>query len=53
MIESDGLDPDCLQAIATLDGEIVACGRLQADGHLGRVAVRRDLKMEKRLRSTS
>ncbi|MDQ6621661.1 MAG: GNAT family N-acetyltransferase [Pseudomonadota bacterium] len=42
-LEWDGLDAQCRHAIAhTGDAEIIACGRLLPDGHIGRMAVRRD-----------
>lgn len=40
-LEWDGLDADCLHAIAVdRDGNPVGCGRLLPDGHVGRMAVR-------------
>lgn len=42
-IEHDALDPVCLHVLAALaDGTAVATGRLLPDGHLGRIAVRRN-----------
>ena len=38
-IEVDGGDEEAFHFIATLDGEPVACGRLQADGKVSRMAV--------------
>jgi predicted GNAT family N-acyltransferase len=38
-LEIDGLDPDCLHALAFDDQKPVATGRLLHDGHIGRVAV--------------
>ena len=40
-LEWDGLDGDCRHALAqTRAGEPIATGRLLADGHIGRIAVR-------------
>jgi predicted GNAT family N-acyltransferase len=40
-LEWDGLDPDCMHAIAeAADGQAVGVARLLPDGHIGRVAVR-------------
>lgn len=42
-IEWDGRDAQCLHAIAhSATGEVVGCGRLLPDGHIGRMAVRRE-----------
>ncbi len=39
-LEWDGKDPDCIHALAGLaDDEMVATGRLQPDGKIGRMAV--------------
>lgn len=39
-LEWDGLDADCRHALAlSLQGEAVGCGRMLADGHIGRIAV--------------
>lgn len=39
-LEWDGLDDSCHHALAlTAKGEAIACGRITADGHIGRVAV--------------
>ena len=39
-LEWDGLDADCRHALAlSLQGEAVGCGRLLANGHIGRIAV--------------
>jgi len=39
-MEVDGLDPDARHVLAfTPAGEAVGCGRLLADGHIGRMAV--------------
>lgn len=40
-LEWDGLDPQCVHAIAEAEGRAIACGRLLPDGHIGRMAVRR------------
>jgi predicted GNAT family N-acyltransferase len=41
-IEWDGRDAECLHAIAqTPSGEVIGCGRLLPDGHIGRMAVKR------------
>jgi len=40
-LELDGLDPECLHALAfAAEGEVIGCGRLLPDGHIGRMAVR-------------
>jgi predicted GNAT family N-acyltransferase len=42
-IEWDGIDPDCTHAIAhAAGGEAIGCARLLPDGHIGRMAVRRE-----------
>ena len=38
-LESDGIDPDCIHAIALDGAKVIACGRMQDDGHISRVAV--------------
>ena len=38
-LEWDGLDPDALHVLAHVADQAVACGRLLADGHIGRMAV--------------
>lgn len=38
-LEWDGLDPECLHAIALADKVPIGTGRLSRDGHIGRVAV--------------
>lgn len=38
-LEFDGLDSQAVHAVAFIDGQGVATGRLLADGHIGRVAV--------------
>ena len=39
-LEWDGLDEGCRHALAlSLQGEAVGCGRLLANGHIGRIAV--------------
>ncbi len=43
-LEFDGLDPDCQHAIAFYDEEPVGTGRLQENGHIGRVAVLKDYR---------
>jgi tRNA(adenine34) deaminase len=39
--EVDRFDPVSIHAIAWVNGEAVACGRLLPDGHIGRMAVRK------------
>lgn len=40
-LEHDGLDPECLHVLAEDDaGAVIGTGRLLADGHIGRMAVR-------------
>jgi predicted GNAT family N-acyltransferase len=38
-LEIDGLDPECLHALAFNEDTPIATGRLLKDGHIGRVAV--------------
>jgi|TARA_B110000495_G_scaffold187757_1_gene187425 predicted GNAT family N-acyltransferase len=38
-LEIDGLDPECLHALAFNEDTSIATGRLLKDGHIGRVAV--------------
>lgn len=39
-LEWDGLDEDCRHALVlSTHGEAIGCGRIQADGHIGRIAV--------------
>lgn len=39
-LEWDGLDQDCRHALVlSSQGEAIGCGRMLADGHIGRIAV--------------
>ena len=39
-LEWDGRDESCRHALAlSLDGQAIGCGRIKADGHIGRIAV--------------
>ncbi|VVC83270.1 GNAT family N-acetyltransferase [Sideroxydans sp. CL21] len=39
-LEWDGKDEDCRHALAlSLNGDAIGCGRMQANGHIGRMAV--------------
>lgn len=39
-LEWDGMDVGCRHALAlSLNGEAIGCGRIQANGHIGRIAV--------------
>jgi predicted GNAT family N-acyltransferase len=39
-LEWDGLDENCRHALVlSYQGEAIGCGRIQADGHIGRIAV--------------
>ena len=38
-LEWDGLDADCMHALAVADGHPIGTGRLTPDGHIGRMAV--------------
>lgn len=39
-LEWDGLDEGCRHALVlSSNGEAIGCGRMQADGHIGRIAV--------------
>lgn len=40
-IEVDGLDERCIHVLACLGDQPVGTGRMQADGHIGRIAVRK------------
>jgi predicted GNAT family N-acyltransferase len=43
-LEQDDQDPVCRHALLLLDGRPVATGRLEADGHIGRIAVVRPMR---------
>ncbi len=43
-LEVDGRDDDAVHAAAIADGQVVGTGRLLAGGHVGRMAVRRDVR---------
>jgi predicted GNAT family N-acyltransferase len=45
-IEVDGLDDACIHALATQGRELAGVGRMQADGHIGRIAVRRPFRRQ-------
>jgi len=38
-LERDALDPLCIHVLLFEEGQALATGRMQADGHIGRVAV--------------
>ncbi|MDA3840077.1 MAG: GNAT family N-acetyltransferase [Patescibacteria group bacterium] len=38
-IEIDGKDPQCFHALITVDDNPIATGRMEKDGHIGRIAV--------------
>ncbi|MDA3885871.1 MAG: GNAT family N-acetyltransferase [Candidatus Delongbacteria bacterium] len=38
-IEIDGKDPQCFHALITIDDTPIATGRMEKDGHIGRIAV--------------
>ncbi len=39
-LEWDGRDESCRHALAlSLEGQAIGCGRIKADGHIGRIAV--------------
>lgn len=40
-LEQDEKDPACLHALLLIDAEPAATGRLERDGHIGRIAVMR------------
>jgi tRNA(adenine34) deaminase len=42
--EIDRFDPIAMHAIAWVDGQAAACGRLLPDGHIGRMAVRKSFR---------
>jgi tRNA(adenine34) deaminase len=42
--EIDRFDPISIHAIAWVDGQAAACGRLLPDGHIGRMAVRKSFR---------
>jgi predicted GNAT family N-acyltransferase len=43
-IEQDGRDADASHVLAERDGDVIGCGRLLADGRIGRLAVRADCR---------
>lgn len=43
-IELDARDPECVHALAALDGRIVGTGRLLPDAHIGRMAVLKEAR---------
>jgi tRNA(adenine34) deaminase len=43
-VEIDRFDPISIHAIAWVDGQAAACGRLLPDGHIGRMAVRKSFR---------
>lgn len=43
-LEVDGLDPECLHVIVKLGNKYSATGRIQKDGHIGRVAVLKECR---------
>jgi glucose-6-phosphate 1-epimerase len=38
-LEWDGEDSDALHVLVTTDGQPIGCGRMQSDGHIGRMAI--------------
>ena len=38
-IEIDGKDPQCFHVLITIDDTPIATGRMEKDGHIGRIAV--------------
>jgi predicted GNAT family N-acyltransferase len=47
-MEWDGLDEGCRHALAlNLNGGAIGCGRILADGHIGRIAVLPDWRKQK------
>ena len=45
-LEIDGLDEICLHAVAFSDNLPIATGRIQQDGHIGRIAVLKDFRTQ-------
>lgn len=43
-LEFDGLDERAMQVLVAVDGQYVGTGRMQDDGHIGRIAVLRDYR---------
>lgn len=43
-LELDGLDPKCGHVLVKSGSDYVATGRIQSDGHIGRVAVLKDFR---------
>ncbi|MCT7654350.1 GNAT family N-acetyltransferase [Oceanimonas sp. NS1] len=43
-LEFDGLDADALHVLIKVDGEWAATGRMLDDGHIGRIAVRKEFR---------
>jgi predicted GNAT family N-acyltransferase len=47
-LEWDGVDEGCRHALVlSAQGEAIGCGRMQADGHIGRVAVLKKWRKQK------
>ena len=46
-IELDGLDDDCIHVLAKSNDVYVGTGRMQTDGHIGRIAVLKDYRGNK------
>ena len=46
-IELDGLDDDCVHVLAKFNGHFIGTGRMQKDGHIGRIAVLKDYRGQK------
>ncbi|MFD1008703.1 GNAT family N-acetyltransferase [Oceanisphaera ostreae] len=43
-LEFDGLDASAMHVLAVVDGEYVGTGRMQDDGHIGRIAILADFR---------
>ena len=43
-LEIDGLDPQCTHVVARIGSKPVGTGRIQEDGHIGRVAVLQEFR---------
>jgi len=43
-LEEDYYDPYCLHVMAGVSNQVIGCGRLLPDGHIGRMAVREDFR---------
>lgn len=43
-LEFDGLDDDAIHVLLSIDGQWAGTGRMRDDGHIGRIAVRKEFR---------